>query len=263
MQFKRKTDKLYYQNLYAHQANAVITKIGDDFLELSATIAFPEGGGQESDHGEIMTTLGQRLRFDAVKKIYTHPCGLAEFPDLQVDGVIWHMIRPEDRSILANLQLEQLVSVKIDVLRRAQLSLSHTASHVLYMAIGQHRPDAIPGTIGCHIKIDGARFDFSVSERFSANDLENIQTTANQLISNDLPISLSAHPSVPDARLWHCAGQTIPCGGTHLDRTGAVGLLQIKRRGLGSGKERLSCTFPMAQIDISQYQPLIESHRDS
>ncbi|WP_230369886.1 hypothetical protein [Paludibacterium denitrificans] len=31
----------------------------------------------------------------------------------------------------------------------------------------------------------------------------------------------------------------MPCGGTHLRRTGEVGTLQLKRKNVGKGKERV------------------------
>ncbi len=51
---------------------------------------------------------------------------------MQVEGDIWHVIYPDDQAMLAHLAVNAEVTVRIDVERRASLSLSHTASHLLY-----------------------------------------------------------------------------------------------------------------------------------
>ena len=48
MKFERQTRRLYDSHPYLCETSARIIKIGADFLELDATVAFPEGGGQES-----------------------------------------------------------------------------------------------------------------------------------------------------------------------------------------------------------------------
>lgn len=160
MIFERKTHRLYYQDFLLREAQTRVVRVEKDAIELEATVAYPVGGGQESDHGIIRFENGTTLRFDGAKKLYTHSAGLSEFPGLQVDGVIQHVIVEEDQPQLSRIEQGMSAIVSIDVDRRARLALSHTASHLLYLGIGQIRPDAIKGTIGCHIKMDGARFDF-------------------------------------------------------------------------------------------------------
>lgn len=253
MKLDRRTFKLYYEDFYLSQAEAKIVKIGPDYVELDATVAYPVGGGQESDQGIIFLGDGRNIRFIGAKKLYGYFTGLPDFLDVQVEGVIWHLIHPDDQAILVELQIGSEVVVSLDIERRARLSLSHTASHFLYLGVGMLRPDAIKSTRGCHIKEDSARFDFGVTERFSSEQISQIEDSANQFIAQNALITISAHPTMPDARLWHCAHHVIPCGGTHLDRSAPIGILQVRRKSLGAGKERLSCDFPAAVFDISRY----------
>jgi Ser-tRNA(Ala) deacylase AlaX len=253
MKFERRTQKLYYDDFFLSQAKVKVVKVGPDYIELDATVAYPEGGGQEADHGTITLADGRVLRFIWAKKVYAHLSGLAEFPDVQVDGVIWHTIHPDDVAMLAEVQHGSDATVAIDVERRARLSLSHTASHLLYLGVGKFRPDAIKGTLGCHIKTDGARFDFGVEDRFTNEEIAKIEEEANAFVARDVKITVSAHPEAPDARLWHSDGHTIPCGGTHLDHAAPVGRMQVKRKGLGAGKERISCVFPDADFALAGY----------
>ncbi len=251
----RRTRRLYQEDPLLCQTDTRIVRVGPDHLEFEATCAYPEGGGQESDHGVITLEDGTVLRFQDVRRMYGHPCGLDDFPDIRLGGVIWHTVLHADLEGLARARPGMGVRVAIDTGRRARLSISHTASHLVYLAIQRHRPDAIERTLGCHIREDGARFDFAVGDRFTPEELAAISETANALAALDLAVTTHAHPASEDARLWHCGDSSIPCGGTHWDRTGAVGPLEVRRKRLGSGKERIACLLPGMQVDLSRYHP--------
>lgn len=253
MNFSRKTHRLYYQDFFLSENLARVVRIEKESIELDSTIAYPEGGGQESDHGFIRMENGIILRFNGAKKVYTRLAGLSEFPGLQVDGVIQHLIVEDDRPLLERVQAGMQATVSIDIERRARLALSHTASHLLYLGIEKIRPDAVDSTIGCHIKTDGARFDFSVETRFSAEELLSIEQCSNGYVQRNASITVSAHHQVPDARLWHCETAVIPCGGIHIAQAAPIGPLQVRRRGLGTGKERISCVFPQAIFQLDNY----------
>ncbi|MFZ1180268.1 MAG: alanyl-tRNA editing protein [Herbaspirillum sp.] len=253
MKFHRLTQKLYYQDFYLRRAPAVVVKTGPDFIELDRTVAYPEGGGQEADQGCILLSDGTRIRFNWAKRMYGHSSGLPEFPDVTLDGVIWHIIDPEDAHLIERVQPGSATVVEIDVERRARLSLSHSASHLVYLGVGKVRPDAVANTIGCHIKVDGARFDFAVKSRITAEELQQMTEVANGYVLRNSAISISSHPEFSDARRWHAEGLTIPCGGIHIDQAGPIGELHLKRKAVGAGKERISCTFPQARFETTPY----------
>ncbi|HVE11392.1 MAG TPA: alanyl-tRNA editing protein [Paraburkholderia sp.] len=246
----RKTRKLFYEDPLAFQHTAKVVKVGADFVELDQTVAYPEGGGQDPDHGEFILPDGRRLRFVHVRKMYGNRAPLAGFPDISVDGVIEHVVCAEDLPDLQHLQPGMDVTVRIDRLRRAQLSLSHTASHLLYLGIGAVRPAAIAETIGCHIAIESARFDFWIAERFTPDEIEEISQLANAYIGRNSAVETYAHEAHQDARYWRCEGQVIPCGGTHIASTGWIAQIEVRRKSVGKGKERVSCTFPAARADL-------------
>ncbi|MBS0553454.1 MAG: alanyl-tRNA editing protein [Proteobacteria bacterium] len=250
----RTTRKRYYEDPYLTRCPAHVVRSGGDYIELDSTVAYPEGGGQESDRGLIHLPDGRRVRFVEAKRMYGYAPRLEGFPDIQVDGVIWHVIHPDDRSVAAGIKEGTPVGVEIDVERRARLTLSHTASHLVYVGIGLYRPDAIPGILGCHIKPEGARFDFKVAERFTPEDVEAITAFANDLVCRDAPVRVEPHAVHADARIWRCEAHQMPCGGTHLASTGSIGPLKVRRKCLGAGKERLSCEFVDAALDLMPYQ---------
>jgi alanyl-tRNA synthetase len=238
---------------FLSHTRARISKVGSDYIELDATIAYPEGGGQESDVGTLVLPDGNTARFVHVRKVYGQRANLTDFPDIQIGGVVEHVIHPMDVEHLKNLKTGEEVRISIDAMRRAQLSLSHTASHLLYMGVAKIRPDAVAWTLGCHIRPDGARFDFSVDKRISPDEVEAIEEIANGFVARGCEVLTYAHPDHLDARYWQCESNTMPCGGTHIRNTSPIGRMVVRRKSMGSGKERLSCQFDEARFDVSSY----------
>ncbi len=251
--FERETEKLYYRDRYLAACRATVVEVVEGCVEFDCTVAFPEGGGQEADQGTLQRADGLRLRFTGAKKMYGTPLRVPGVPDVSAGGVIWHVIDPDDLPRLAEFKPGDQVMINIDTLRRERLSLSHSASHLVYLGVQQCRADAVAATLGCHIKVDGARFDFAVKEKLTPLEVEQITRIANDYVAANAAIQTFAHEVHPDLRVWRCEGADIPCGGTHLDATGVIGEILVKRRGMGAGKERLSCEFPSAKIDLSRY----------
>jgi len=253
LSFPRHTDRLYYSDNFLYKARSVVSKIGSDYVELKATVAYPEGGGQESDIGTLALPDGKIIRFIHVRKMYGQRANIPGFPDIQLGGVIEHVIHPEDIQYLATLRVNDAVQISIDTMRRAQLSLSHTASHLLYLGVGKIRPDAIAWTLGCHIRPDGARFDFGVGNRFTPDEVQAVEQIANNFVARGSAVTTRAHPDHIDARYWQCEDNLMPCGGTHIGNTALIGWISVRRKSMGAGKERLSCQFDNARFDTASF----------
>lgn len=254
MKFHRKTRKLFYENQVMFSCKTSFIKNVNGWLEFRDTVAFPEGGGQDSDVG-IVTKDDIRIRFTGAKRLYAHYPRLEGFPDIQVDGVILHRVHEDDIEKIGFLKEGDLVEIEIDARRRFENSLSHTASHLLYVAIGEVRPDVISETIGCHIRAGSARFDFFTKLRFTSEHVSAIQEAASFLSKQNLEVFIAANNEIADARTWCCGNYKIPCGGTHISSTSPIGNLVVRRKSLGASKERLSCEFPNAKdaIDPSEF----------
>lgn len=257
----RKTEKLYYAYPYAKKirANIMHVHITEKTIELDRTIAYPEGGGQESDKGIIMhMKTGHTYPFDYVKRIYGRDVQISESHYVNVEGVILHHITSEHTSTLDDLQAGDEVTVEIDSLLREKLTTSHTAAHLLYLAADQVRKNITSHIIGCHIKTDTARFDFRTTERFCEQEIQQIEVIANRFISEDHDIKLYPSTFHPDARFWECADHSIPCGGTHTQKTGIIGRLGVRRKSIGNGKERLICTLDTASYTDTHYKEYLD-----
>ena len=60
------------------------------------------------------------------------------------------------------------------------------------------------------------------------------------LVGADTAITSAFSDEAAEQRYWEVPGfARVPCGGTHLQRTGEVGEIQLKRKNPGRGKERI------------------------
>lgn len=209
------TAKLYWTDPYATQCGATVTAAGEDWIELDRTVFFAECGGQESDHGSIAD----------------RPVRSATLHD---DGRIVYALDPGH-----GLTPGLAVTVQIDWARRYALMRLHFAAEiVLELAVrrflGVER-------IGAHIAPDKARIDFVWPESV-APALPEIADAANAIVAADRPIVSAFEPGLETAerRFWEIDGfARVPCGGTHLKRSGEIGAIALKRRNPGKGKERI------------------------
>lgn len=248
----RSTKKLYYQDPLLQTCPAIVTVVGHDYLELDQTVAYPEGGGQESDQGWIDTVDGT-LAFVQATLVGGDPITLDGFKGGSSGGVIQHVLDEAGYAWLAQVKVGDTVRVRINIERRQKLSLSHSASHFLYAAVLHFRPELEEATIGCHIKESGARFDFLASPSFSPDEVKKIEAHSNHLISLNHPIEIQPHPLNEEARSWMYQGIAIPCGGTHLATPADIQSIKVSRKNIGKDKERLSCTFEHCIIDTDTY----------
>ena len=71
-----------------------------------------------------------------------------------------------------------------------------------------------------------------------------------EIIGRDLAVERFAEPGGGDRWIWEvraddldAAYWRIPCGGTHVARTGELGRIKLKRKNIGKGKERVEVTL--------------------
>jgi len=204
--------KLFWNDPYLSEIQAKIKSVEGDCIYLDQTIFYAFSGGQESDFG----TIGGVEVLEAMKEgtniRYTMPSG-------------------------HNLHVGQEVTVKIDWQRRYSLMQHHFAAELilelLYQELGSVEK------IGAHIAQDKARIDFFWHENISTL-FPLLLLKATELIEKNLPIKSDYSDMENQRRYWKIDGfAEVPCGGTHLKRTGEVGQLSLKRKNIGKGKERI------------------------
>lgn len=206
------TVKLFWTKPYRTicEANVVSADGGD--IVLDQTVFYAQSGGQESDQGMIggYTVLKAKKRGDDIVYTLPHDHGLSE---------------------------GDVVHVEIDWPRRYRLMRLHFAAELVLELVCR----AVPGIekIGAHIAEDKARIDFLHTENISGL-FERIETEVRDIVRAKMRITSAFSDEAAGRRYWAIDGLAqVPCGGTHLLQTGEVGEIELRRRNVGSGKERI------------------------
>ena len=198
-----------------------ITAIAGAEVRVDQTIFYAQSGGQESDHG----TLGGIYVIEARKQ--AHADG--------TPGIVYTL------ATAPAWQVGETVTMRIDGARRHRLMRLHFAAEVVLELV--YRACAGIEKIGAHIGPDKARIDFLWPQTL-APLLPTVQAQAMAIIDADQPIVSAFSDAATLRRYWEVEGfARVPCGGTHLKRTGEVGTIALKRKNVGGGKERVEITL--------------------
>ena len=206
------TVKRFWEDPYLARLDSRVSAVEGDWLKLEETIFFAFSGGQESDSGTI---AGQ----DVLE-------ARAEELDIR------YRLAPDH-----GLAVGDAVTVEIDWPRRYRLMRLHFAAELVLELVTKALPEA--DKIGAHISEDKARIDFAWPEPITER-LPGWSDAAAEIVAEDRPIVSAYSDEAAGRRYWELPGfARVPCGGTHLRRTGEVGLLRLKRKNTGKGKERI------------------------
>ncbi|MBN3503014.1 alanyl-tRNA editing protein [Burkholderia cenocepacia] len=206
------TKKVFWDDPYRTTLDTVVTHVDGDRVQVEATIFFAFSGGQESDAG----SLGD------------HPVIRADKQGLDIVYTLAHdhVLRVGDRA-----------TWRIDWARRYRLMRLHFAAEMVLQLVYRLRPGI--ERIGAHIAQDKARIDFA-SEASLAPLFPEIESAAADLSKRDLRIVTDFSDIDAQRRFWTVDGfATMACGGTHPASTGEIGMLTLKRKNTGKGKERI------------------------
>ncbi len=206
------TAKLFWENPYQTSNDTVINTASAEQVTVAETVFFACSGGQESDYGTIAGVSVLEAVKDGHDIIYTLPAG--------------HGLQVEDR-----------VTIAIDWERRYRLMQLHFAAELVLELTYRQRPGITK--IGAHISPAKARLDFLYEENISPL-LPELRAAAESLIQQNLDIVSAFSDPAAEQRYWEVDGfARVPCGGTHLRKTGEIGDIVLKRNNIGKGKERI------------------------
>ena len=210
------TRKQFWTDPYQTTLTTTVQQVDGQQVWLQDTIFYAFSGGQESDAGTIggwPVALAEKQERDIV---YTLPAA--------------HGLTAGDA-----------VEVAIDWPRRYRLMRLHFAAELTLETI--YRDFAGVEKIGAHIAADKARIDFALPEPITPH-LPAIHAKVQGLIDADSEIVSAFSDIEAERRYWEVPGYCqVPCGGTHLRRTGEVGRIALKRKNIGKGKERVEITL--------------------
>ena len=206
---------------------------------LDQTPFYAERGGQQADHGQILSDNGAELEVDDVHEV--------------VKGLTVHQCRLTE----GTLAVDDAVDAQIDVARRAGLARSHTATHVLHKALREVLgPQATQR--GSVVAPDFLHFDYQWPKAPSRSQIDDVEARVNEIAMEDLQVVPEYMPLKKAEELGadHLFSDkygdivrvvTIGdgwsrelCGGTHLDWTGKIGNFVITSEfSNGSGVRRV------------------------
>jgi len=207
---------------------ATMTEATTDYIVLDGTYFYPEGGGQPADHG-VIEWDGGRAEITGARKDH---------------GDVRHVVGTMERDPPS---AGATVEGQIDRERRQKLTQMHTAQHVVSRVV---LDDFGATTAGNQIHPDRSRIDFEPAD-FDDDDLAAIQRRANDVIERNLAVTKANRPRdvvedrvdegralldlIPDhvdpLRVVEIDEfDTCPCGGTHVDRLGTIGRVEITDR---------------------------------
>ena len=92
--------------------------------------------------------------------------------------------------------------------------------------------------IGSNVTEAKGRLDYEHPETIS-DMLPGIEAKSNEMFNKDSELKVYPDPADPGKRWWEGLTWKVPCGGTHVRSTKEIGNIKLKRKNIGSGKERI------------------------
>ena len=221
--------------------------VGEDVgIVVNQTPFYAEQGGQLADEGLIAGEKGGAVVSDVQKR---------------ADGMVVHYAKVNDGA----LSVGDAVRMSVDHARRASIRANHSATHLLHAALrnvlGSHVAQK-----GSLVAPDRLRFDFSHPKPMDAHEIEAVEDLANAVLLQDSAVTTrlmdrdEAMHSGAMALFGEKYGDevrvvqmgTLPgatperpysvelCGGTHVARTGEIGLVTlVGEAGVAAGVRRI------------------------
>jgi len=237
--------------IYQEQKSVLALENGESgIVVLKATPCYAESGGQVGDVG-ILSSQGMQFQLqDTIKflgKVFGH-VGFVE---------------------KGRLSVGDLVSIQVQKDRRRSTTVHHSATHLLHAALRQ--------VLGSHVAQKGSlvtsdrlRFDFSHPKPIILSQLHEIEDLVNAQIRANLSVETTIMP-IADA-LQHGAmalfgekyGEEVRvlrmgefsielCGGTHVTRTGDIGILKIiAESGVAAGVRRVEAVAGAVALSFAR-----------
>ena len=225
---------------------------GDEaIIILDKTPFYGESGGQIGDKGILTSANAEFTVLDSQK--YGKSI-----------GHIGNLVK-------GSLKVGDLVTAAIDVELRERIRRNHSATHLLQAALQQ--------ILGNHVHQKGSlvndsylRFDFSHNQSITQEQIVEIENLVNRQIRYNLPVDIELMP-IDEARnkgamaLFGEKYEEIVrvltmgdfsielCGGTHVDRTGDIGLFKIiSESSIASGVRRIEATSGQNAMDFIHHE---------
>lgn len=217
---------------------------------LDVTPFYAESGGQCGDSGVLKNDTGVLFRVDDTQKI-------------QADVFGHHGVLQA-----GSLTLGQAVQAQVNVELRAQTVRNHSATHLMHKALRE--------VLGAHVAQKGSlvdaektRFDFSHNAAMTAEEIQQVEQIVNQeILANAAAkaqimafddavkhgaMALFGEKYGDEVRVLDIGSSRELCGGTHVARTGDIGLFKIVAEGgIAAGIRRVEAVTGQVALQLVQ-----------
>ena len=216
---------------------------------LNTTPFYAESGGQVGDVGVLE---GQSALFE-----------VEDTQKIQAEVFGHH-----GRLAKGVLKVGDAVKAKVNATARAQTMRNHSATHLMHMALRQ--------VLGSHVQQKGSlvdadktRFDFSHNAPMTAEQIRQVEEIVNrEILANES--TQAQHMAYDDAikygamalfgekygdqvRVLGIGSSKELCGGTHVNRTGDIGLFKIvSESGVAAGIRRVEAVTGVKALELVQ-----------
>ena len=225
------------QAIYIDGSQVSELKSGEDaVIVLDQTPFYAESGGQVGDSGELRNQVAL-FQVDDTMKIQANVFG------------------HQGTMLEGHLKVGDLLHPKVDQVSRSSITRNHSATHLMHKALRE--------ILGTHVQQKGSlvdhektRFDFTHNLPVTREEMEKIEQLVNAEILQNTASSAKSM-SIEDAqktgammlfgekygdvvRVLEIGSSKELCGGTHVQRTGDIGLFKIvTESGVASGIRRI------------------------
>lgn len=230
-------------------------ELEDSFYEIlmKETPFYAESGGQVGDTGLIFS---ENLEFE-VYNSYKSPLG--------------NML--VGKKIYGEFEKGKMYKQKVDLKRRYLIQRNHTATHILHSVlrkvVGEHVRQE-----GSFVSFDRFRFDFLHFKPLTDREKELIESSVNEIITQNLSVDKKVVPYEEALKEGALAffnekyGKKVRvvtiknvskelCGGTHVEKTGEIGLFRIlKEESVATGIRRIEAVTSL--YALKSYKELAE-----
>ncbi|NOQ80316.1 MAG: alanine--tRNA ligase [Gammaproteobacteria bacterium] len=235
---------------------------------LDRTPFYGESGGQVGDTG-VISTANAEFKVSSTQK----------------NGDVFVHI---GQLVKGSFKTDEMVNSQVNSIQRNDIACNHSATHLLHAALRNILGDHVQqkGSLVDNAKL---RFDFSHFEAINSEQLQAIETLVNQHIrKNHLvetkimnvdaakesgAMALFGEKYADDVRVLSMSDFSIElCGGTHVSRTGDIGLLKItSESGVAAGVRRIEAVTGQGALtyiehneqQIDSTAALLKVNRDS
>jgi alanyl-tRNA synthetase len=224
------------------------------------TAFYPEGGGQVGDRGVIETEGGAIFEVADTRKR---------------DGTIVHigrLLRGDQREF----EIGRTVKLKVDRVRRDAAMLNHSATHILHYALRDVLGNSVHQA-GSLVDPDKLRFDFAhqgpvkedalstIEEEINARIRENAEVTVEDMAYDDAlkagALAFFGDKYGDRVRVVRMGDFSVElCGGTHISRTGDVGMFKLEAEsGVAAGVRRIEAVTGQGALEtIRKREKILE-----